>query len=50
MLEETLSQTQNGLLYAEELAYERFDKVKEFENDIKKIKWILKLINFVTKR
>jgi len=44
------NELENALSYAQKLAYERFDKVKELENDIKKVKWILKLIKFVTKR
>ena len=43
------SKLEEALSYAQKLAYERFDKVKEIERDVKKVKWILKLINFVTK-
>ena len=49
-LEETLSHTHSELLYAQKLAYERFDKINELEKEIKKVKWILKLINFVIKK
>jgi hypothetical protein len=31
----------------QKLAHERFDKINELEKEIKKVKWIFKLINFV---
>ena len=42
-LNERISKLDRELSYAQKLAYER-------ERDLKKVKWILKLINFVIKR
>ena len=44
------NELEEALSYAQKLAYERFDKINELEKEIKKVKWILKLINFVIKR
>jgi hypothetical protein len=44
------NELENALSYAQKLAYERFDKINELEREVKKVKWILKLINFVRKR
>lgn len=48
--EDKIHELEEALSYAQKLAYERFDKINELEKEIKKVKWILKLINFVIKR
>jgi len=45
-----INELEEALSYAQKLAYERFDKINELEKEIKKVKWILKLINFVIKK
>ena len=48
-LNERISELDKELSYAQKLAYEQLNKIHGLEKEIRKVKWILKLINLIRK-